>query len=143
MRRESARPGFIRTIAVFSFAGLVLCATGCFLQPLPPDGDQAFDGDPSVGQVLGDPDEFAPENPVRTIGDPEDIPPDDGVDIPIEEFGDLNEDGLIDDTDVELFTTQFGSASDDALASAADLDGDGAVTLVDFQMLLSTLATGE
>ena len=138
MQRESTRLGFIRSTAMLLAAGFALCATGCFLLPPPPDNNLNTDGDPSVGQNLGDPDELAPENPVRAIDDPQDE-----VDIPVEEFGDLNGDGLIDETDVDLFTTQFGAASDDALAAAADLDGGGTVTLVDFRMFLALLATEE
>lgn len=154
MRTGNARLGYLRTTAMLTGAVLCMGVAGCFTQPMPLDSGSAPNADPPAEQGLDNPVEPAVENPIRPVGgdggdvaaDPPASAPDspaDNVDIPVEEFGDLNNDGLIDDVDVELFRNEFGNASDGALVQAADFDGDGAVTLVDFQIFLMSLARGE
>ena len=51
---------------------------------------------------------------------------------------DYNGDGVSDAADVEIFRSALGSAvGDDEYFSAADLDGDGAVTSADYAILLA------
>ena len=126
---------------------LSLSAMGCFLLPMPRDGEiEAESAVPvEVGLFEDVIDSLDPvvEEPIRDLGDePEDdarADEDDGetLDDPIEESADLNGDGVIDDDDLELFRSAFGSIGDQETDLAADLDGDGKVTLVDFQILLT------
>lgn len=147
MRSSSARSGH-RSTFLLLLCVIALGATGCFLQPLPEDrsSDRAA---PSVDA----PSEPAVEEPIRDMDDEDvvddsddgfddDVPFDEIDEVPIEQFGDLNNDGVIDDEDIAAFRDQFGNFADDELAGAADLDGDGRVTLVDFQMFLSQTIGG-
>lgn len=69
------------------------------------------------------------ENPLR---DDEPV-----VDAPPQARADLNDDGTFDEEDQQAFRDQFGStADDDDFDPAADFDGDGEITLIDFQMFL-------
>jgi hypothetical protein len=51
--------------------------------------------------------------------------------------GDCNGDGAVDAADVELARGAVGStAGDDAFIAAADIDGDGVISLVDLSAIL-------
>jgi hypothetical protein len=104
----------------------------------------AIDNNP-VGQTASD-------NPFQgPIDDDFDrAEPDQITEAPIEEpipamdvppmQADLNGDGFIDDADVDRFQGNFGAGADDEnFDPAADFDGDGQVTLVDFQMFLNLI----
>lgn len=126
---------------------LSLSAMGCFLLPMPRDGEiEAESAVPvEVGLFEDAIDSLDPvvEEPIRELGDEmedalrADEDDDQAFDEPIEESGDLNGDGVIDDDDLDLFRSAFGSTGDEEADLAADLDGDGRVTLVDFQILLT------
>ena len=117
--------------------GIALCVSGCFLNRMPDEQDLA-PARPVMVDEAEETQEPAIEEPIRPIGD-EDA--DEAIiEPPIEEFGDLNEDGVIDEADVEMFRLEFGQFDDEG--SAADFDGDGQVTLVDFQIFL-TMTMGE
>jgi hypothetical protein len=109
-------------LAVFT-----LC--GCFG---PPPADVP---EPGAEQPIGDDPEpideppFEPPvlEPIRPVG-------------ARQETADLNSDGVIDNHDVEMFTGSFATGEgDDGFEPAADFDGDGKVTLVDFQIFLELL----
>ncbi len=144
MSDKNARRGCLNALMLLTGCGVALSATGCFLLPMPrDDAEQAEFAAPVEASLPDDSiDVLDPivEEPIRELGD------DEPIDEPIEEIveqesGDLNDDGLIDESDVEVFRTQFGNFSDQEENSPADLDGDGSVTLVDFQIFL-TLAPG-
>ncbi len=153
MNGKNARPCFHNACVVLTGCALSLSAMGCFLLPMPPDGaNEAESVIPLEAGLFDDViDSLDPveEEPIRELGDEpqEDLraadAEDDGatLDDSIEETADLNDDGVIDDDDVDFFRSAFGSTGDQEADLAADLDGDGVVTLVDFQMLL-TLAEG-
>ena len=51
---------------------------------------------------------------------------------------DFNADGVINDVDVEFLATLLGKSEGDAgYVAAADLDGSGSITPIDFRMMLS------
>jgi hypothetical protein len=109
------------------FAALTLC--GCFGPPPSetpePGADQPVVDDPAPDDDLP----FEPPvlEPVRPVG-------------ARQETADLNDDGFIDNDDVDTFAGSFAkSEGDDGFEPAADFDGDGVVTLVDFQIFLELL----
>lgn len=104
-------------------AALTLC--GCFG---PPPADPGAD-EPSPQQPVADDLPLEPPvlEPVRPVG-------------ARQETADLNDDGVIDNNDVDLFTGSFATAEgDEGFEPAADFDGDGVVTLIDFQIFLELL----
>lgn len=121
---------------------IMLLASGCFLNRMP-SAEELEAPPPSRPSVVEDDrdnaTEPAIEEPIRPIDDEAD---DVEAAIPLDQFGDMNDDGILDDTDVELFRLAFGNFGDDEFVAAADFDGDGSVTLVDFQMFLN-MTTGE
>ncbi len=139
MRKITKRPlTFYLHITLFVVAGVGV--TGCFMQPPPPDRaipddtpDPFIDNFEIVEPVI--------EEPIREVGDEPVVEED--VEVPVEEFGDLNNDGVLDDSDLEAFRNSFGNFGDDELANSADLDGDGQVTLIDFQMFLTLASQAE
>ena len=51
---------------------------------------------------------------------------------------DFNENGVVDDTDVEIFKILLGKTEgEEGYVAAADLDGSGSITPMDFRILLS------
>ena len=51
---------------------------------------------------------------------------------------DFNGDGMIDEADLEILKTHIGSTDEDEdYAPAVDLDGDGVVGLMDFNLFLT------
>jgi Dockerin type I domain len=149
MGEGTPRSGFVRAVCLLACFGTLAVSSGCFMQPagrgstsdreLPTDNNTSSHDTATDDAVISEP---TVEEPIRAPGD--DVvdelvaePIDDPNLVPIEEFGDLNADGVIDDDDVAAFSTAFGNFTDDALTEAADFDGDGRVTLVDFQMYLT------
>lgn len=111
-------------------AALSLC--GCFG---PPPSDPGAD-------------EPSPQQPVADDGaEPgDDLPLEPPVLEPVrpvgarQETADLNDDGIIDNNDVDVFTGSFAAAEgDEGFEASADFDGDGVVTLIDFQIFLELL----
>lgn len=92
--------------------------------------------------------------PVRTVGQDT---PDQPLERPIEEpirpldtpgalsiqVGDLNEDGMVNEFDIEVFGEQYILYQDgEAFEATADLDGDAAITPADFRLLLDLISAG-
>ena len=137
---------------LFGVAGCCVAAAGvmgCFLQPVPPDVDSLSDVGAFEERQAGELTEQAIEEFVRPIGDlDEDFVDDaeeaDDLEVLEEEgFGDLNADGQFAAEDIARFQEDFGNFAAQDEGSAADLDGDGVVTLVDFQMFLDLVAPQE
>jgi len=88
-----------------------------------------------MGQdIPGDPIEPPIEEPIRPLDTPEALP---------NRTGDLNDDGSVDERDLEAFgglylLYQEGGAAD----ATADLDGDGAITPADLRRLLDLIMAG-
>jgi len=115
-----------------------LAVVGCFGNIVPPNipAPTPFDEPPAEQPIVEDPNdgdeplEPPMEEPIRPIDDPE-----------IVETADLTGDGIVDQTDVDLFRGLFGvEAGDERFDAKADFDEDGMVTLVDFQIFLNLLA---
>ncbi len=127
-------PRSLFTVMVF---GLFFSA-GCFapVQNDPPATQGLDDGSAAILPIDGD---FEPDlevveepvvNPVRPVDEPIEL-----VEEPPR--ADLNDDGVFDQNDENAFRDQFGStATDNGFDPSADFDGDGEITLVDFQMFL-------
>ncbi len=125
------------SIVLIGLLSLSFCLTGCFGNLEPSVGAFVpFTGadDGTIDDVLtpaGDGLVEPPqENPIRPIDEPS-----------VGQTADLSGDGVIDESDEAIFQAQFGLSSDDeGFEPAADFDGDGEVTLVDFQIFLRLLA---
>lgn len=51
---------------------------------------------------------------------------------------DFNQNGVVDEADIEVFKLLLGKfAGEDGFLAAADLDGSGVITPTDFQLMLS------
>ncbi len=99
---------------------------------LPADGvtpdDVAGDRD-----VIDEPAEENPIRPVDTVDEP--------IELPQQARADLDGDGVFTEDDEAAFQDQFGNTADDEdFNEDADFDGDGEITLVDFQMLLELVS---
>ncbi len=103
--------------------------------------------DPPVGQSVDDSvfqgpieDEFNEFEPGEIIEAPIEEP------IRAEEppiAADFNSDGVLDSEDEAAFQSQFGNVDgDEDFNPVADLDGDGVISLVDFQMFLNLMNAG-
>jgi len=143
-----------RRLALMLACGLFLPTLwGCFG---PPPGPMVSDGDSAVGRPIDAVDGSVPDLPteppmeeaIRPVD--EDLGTDQGSDPVVSEpagveGADLTDDGVIDENDIDAFAGLFGSSSGADAAEfnpAADFDGDGSITLVDFQMFLDLLAAG-
>lgn len=132
---------------------VALSGTGCWLLAPPPS--------PSLGlRSLEEPEADFPLTPAEEPDDPFFDEPDDPpmeqpveepirpvvapIQEPIEWSADLTDDGVIDEGDIDAFSDLFGSSEDgEDFNPAADFDGDGEVTLVDFQIFLELIAQSE
>ena len=91
---------------------------------------------------------------VQTVGqDAPDQPPERPIEEPIRpldtpgalsiQVGDLNEDGTVNEFDIEVFGEQYILYQDgEAFEATADLDGDAAITPADLRLLLDLISAG-
>lgn len=144
MQNTVTRLGYLHTLAL-CVACIVACSTmGCFLQPPPSNPDTIKTPEPTAEQPIDpEPDEPAEpviDEPLRQLEEPmDDLTEDEVEEQPTEPSADFNGDGTIDEDDIEIFRAQFGAVADDDSELVADLDGDGMVTLLDFQILISLI----
>ncbi|MEE9295117.1 MAG: dockerin type I domain-containing protein [Phycisphaerae bacterium] len=147
MGKERSRRRLIRSIASLGGCVVVAGVMGCFLQPMPLDRETLSDSATPEERFIDDPVDPVVEELIRPLGEFEAEPIEELEEIeeigeaPVEGFADLNQDGLIDDEDIATFRQQFGNFTEQDEESSADLDGDGVVTLIDFQMFLTLVAS--